>query len=400
MFRHLMKLIWKRKSRNLMLSLEILLAFVVVFAIVAIAVRSLQLAQLPVGFKADNVWSVTIRASRETGLPRDPELYGRLQRTLEAMPEVEKTGFGQYPLFTMMTSNTDFMAPNGKGRMRANLMEVGDGFFATTGMELVQGSWFTEADEGNAAIPVIVTRKLADQLFPGENPIGKQFTDSEEDAKSRRMLRISGVIEAFRNQGELMSPEPFMLMRWSPQSSPEGAEVIFIKVKPGTTRDFEGKLNQQLNLVRNDWTYQIAPLTELRETLMKELLTPLIVLAVIAAFLLLMVAFGLFGVLWQNTTRRIPEIGLRRAIGASSGHIYRQIITEQLLLSTLAMAAGLFLLVQLPITGALGQSLDWTVFVVAAAVSMGVIYLLSLLCAVYPGWRASRLSPTEALHYE
>ncbi len=400
MFRHLMKLIWKRKSRNLMLSLEILLAFIVVFAIVAIGTRSLQLAQLPIGFQPDNVWSVSIRASRETGLPKDPDLYGRLKRTLEAMPEVEKLGFGNYTLFTMTTSNTDFMAPSGKGRVRSNLMEVSDGFFATTGMKLLQGEWFSEADEGNSAIPVVVTRKLADTLFPGENPIGKQFTDSEEESKDKRMLRISGVIEAFRNQGDLMSPEPFMLMRWSPHTSPEGAETIFIKVKPGTARDFEGRLSQQLNLIRNDWSYQIAPLNEMHETLMREQLTPLIVLAVIAAFLLVMVAFGLFGVLWQNTTRRIPEIGLRRAIGASSGHIYRQIITEQLLLSTLAMAAGLFLLVQLPITGALGQSLNWTVFIVAAAVSMGVIYLLSLLCAVYPGWRASRLSPTEALHYE
>ena len=113
-----------------------------------------------------------------------------------------------------------------------------------------------------------------------------------------------------------------------------------------------------------------------------------------------MVAFGLFGVLWQNTARRIPEIGLRRAIGASTADIYRQIIAEQLLLSSLAMGAGLLLLVQLPITGALGASLNWTVFAVAAALSMLVIYLLSLLCSVYPGWRASRMSPTDALHYE
>jgi len=61
---------------------------------------------------------------------------------------------------------------------------------------------------------------------------------------------------------------------------------------------------------------------------------------------------------------------------------------------------GLVLLVQLPITGALGDSLNWLVFLGAAGLSMGVIYLLSLLCSLYPGWRASRLSPTEALHYE
>lgn len=64
------------------------------------------------------------------------------------------------------------------------------------------------------------------------------------------------------------------------------------------------------------------------------------------------------------------------------------------------MAVALLLLVQLPITGALGASIDWRVFATAAALSMTVIYLISLLCALYPGWRASRLSPTEALHYE
>ena len=130
------------------------------------------------------------------------------------------------------------------------------------------------------------------------------------------------------------------------------------------------------------------------------MLAPLMVLSVIAAFLLLMVAFGLFGVLWQNTTQRIPEIGLRRALGASAGGIYRQIIAEQLLLSSVAMLAGLALLVQLPLTGALGESLGWPVFAGAAGVSMAVVYLLSLLCSVYPGWRASRMTPTEALHYE
>jgi putative ABC transport system permease protein len=129
-------------------------------------------------------------------------------------------------------------------------------------------------------------------------------------------------------------------------------------------------------------------------------LVPLKVLAVIAAFLLVMVAFGLFGVLWQNTTQRIPEIGLRRALGAASGSIYRQIIAEQLILSSGAIMVGVLLLIQLPLTGALGAALNWTVFWGALALSAGVIYLLSLLCSLYPGWRAAQLSPTQALHYE
>ena len=60
MFRHLLKPLWKRKSRNLMLSLEILLAFVVVFAIAAAAGRFYQLYRLPTGFAHADVWSVQI----------------------------------------------------------------------------------------------------------------------------------------------------------------------------------------------------------------------------------------------------------------------------------------------------------------------------------------------------
>lgn len=176
--------------------------------------------------------------------------------------------------------------------------------------------------------------------------------------------------------------------------------TILLKLKPGTARSFEVTLQRKLNLVRNNWTYKVTPLRELRSTMLRMETTPLIVLGIVAAFMLAMVAFGLFGVLWQNTTQRIPEIGLRRAIGATATNIYRQIVAEQLLLSSLAMAVGLVLLVQLPITGAMDHAVNWKVFAAAALISMAVIYLISLLCALYPGWRASRLSPTEALHYE
>ena len=78
----------------------------------------------------------------------------------------------------------------------------------------------------------------------------------------------------------------------------------------------------------------------------------------------------------------------------------RQVVLEQVLLCLLPIAAALLLLVQLPITGALGESLSWPLFAGAALLGIVVMVLVSVLCALYPAWRASRLSPTEALHYE
>lgn len=400
MFRHLLKPLWKRKSRNLMLSLEILLAFIVVFAIAAAAGRFYQLYRLPTGFAHADVWSVQIQLPDDGGIKNDAVLYDKFQRVLLALPEVEQVSFANYSPYEHSTWTSGMYLPDSGAVTETNMMQVSDEFFATMGMSLVEGRWFSSADEGAAEQPVVVDRRFAQAVFPGQSAVGKIISDGEPGAKDRTLMKITGVIDSFRNQGEFMSPTNFVLTRFSPINDKSGVRTVLLKVKPGTSRAFESKLSTQLKLVRNDWSYRISPLGDLRATMLRESMAPLIVLAVIAAFLLLMVAFGLFGVLWQSTTQRIPEIGMRRAAGATRGDIYVQIIVEQVLLTSLAMLVGLILLVQLPITRVLGENLSWPLFLSAALGSMAIMSMVSVLCALYPAWRASRLSPTEALHYE
>jgi putative ABC transport system permease protein len=398
MLRHLLKLTWKRKSRNLMLSLEILIAFAIVFGIAAFGLRYWQLYREPIGFDGTDTWSVKMKMGEvpETAIPA--EIYDTLRRSLLELPEVREVGFAAYSPYTMSTWTTSFKSSQTGADVATHIFESGDTAAAALGIHLTAGRWFGREDDGQALHPAVLNKRMAAAMFPGRPPLGQQFTTKDNGAL--RSFRVVGLVEDFRNQGPLMAPANFVLTRFEPHTGKSRVRVILIKVAPGTTRAFEAALNRRLKLVRNDWTYEIAPLQAMRTSLLKEHLIPLIVVSIIAAFMVAMVAFGLFGVLWQNTTRRIPEIGLRRAIGASAGDIYRQIVAEQLLLSSIAMLVGLVLLVQLPLTGAMGEALNWRVFIGACALSMGAIYLLSLLCSLYPGWRASRLSPTEALHYE
>jgi len=401
MLRHLLKLIWKRKSRNMMLSLEILLAFVVVFAISAFALRSYQLYQMPTGFSYQDLWSVALNARTEGGIEADPQIYDKLRQSLKALPEVEEVSFTSFPVYEMSNWTSEFTLREGKRKFVSNLFQMSDEFPAVAHMTLAEGRWFSRADDGAAEQPVVINRRLAQKLSGGKPVLGQVFSEDEDKPKKAlKQYKVVGIVEEFRSQGEFMSPTNFMLVRHQISAEGGSLDAIQLKVRPGTPRTFEAALNRQLKLVRNDWSYTISPTVDMRTTMLKALTIPLTVLAVIAAFLLVMVAFGLFGVLWQNTTQRIPEIGLRRAIGADSGHIYSQIIVEQMLLSSGAIFIALLLLVQLPLTGVLGDSLNWAVFLMATALSASVIYLLSLLCSLYPGWRAARLSPTQALHYE
>ncbi|MEO5933823.1 MAG: ABC transporter permease [Duganella sp.] len=397
MLHHLLKLIWKRKSRNMMLSLEILLAFMVVFAIAAFAVRNYQLYQMPTGFAWRDQWSVNIRNAQP--IPNDAATYAALKRALVELPEVEKVAFTAMAPYEISRRVASYSLPDGSHRVESDSLDASDDFFEAMQMTPAQGRWFSKADDAADVVPTVINRRLADKLFPGIPAVGQVFVAAEFRGTPRR-FRVSAVVEQFRSHGEYQDPVNFVLPRFSPGVSGEPVMTIMLRVKPGTPREFESRLSARLKREHNDWSFVISPLSEARKSLHKLQMLPLMIMSVIAAFLLVMVAFGLFGVLWQNTTQRIPEIGLRRALGADAGHIYRQIIAEQMLLSTAAMAVAMVLLVQLPLTGVFEDSLNWPVFLTAAALSAGVIYLLSLLCSLYPGWRAARLSPTQALHYE
>lgn len=399
MFRHLLKLTWKRKSRNLMLSLEILLAFAIVFGVAAFGARYLQLYRMPLGFDANDVWSVTIQAGDNGKQHFDADVYDSLRRGLLELPEVSGVAFAAFEPYAMSTYTSDMRRDAKAPQVHTELIEVDDGLASVLGLRLAEGRWFSGLDNGSAARPVVINRRMAEAMFPGQRAVGQQFIDGE-GGKPGVAYKVVGVLDEFRAKGEFDAPVNCAFFRFEAGKNEGDIRTIVLKVKPGTTRDFEKRLNRRLKLIRNDWAFQITPLSTLRRNMLQTRATPLVLVSVIAGFMLVMVAFGLFGALWQNTTARIPEIGLRRAIGASAAGIYRQIVLEQFMLSSIAIALGLALLVQLPLTGVLGESLNWTVFAAAAVLSMGVIYLLSLLCALYPGWRASRLSPTEALHYE
>lgn len=400
MFHHLFKLIWKRKGRNVMLSLEILMAFIIVFAIAAASTRYAQIYRMPIGFDYTDVWSIKLLPPVDVKSTFTPELYNHFKQGLEALPEVKKVSFSGSDQFTLSGMRGNVKLAGGGPNRLTDMVEVNDDFFAVMGMQPTGGRFFDQSDNGAKVQPVIINRRLARDLFGTESVVGRDFEAGNISGNGPVGFKVIGMVDDYRDGGELAPPSNVMIMRHIPYQTEMSMQNIVIKMAPGTPRAFEEKLHKQLQMVRNDWGYEITPLAALRTSAYASMMTPLTIISIIAAFLLVMVAVGLFGVLWQNTTRRIPEIGLRRALGASSGNIYRQIIAEQFLLTTGAVAVAMLLLVQLPITGALGDSLNWTVFLSATALSMGVIYLLSLLCSVYPGWRASRLSPTEALHYE
>ena len=114
---------------------------------------------------------------------------------------------------------------------------------------------------------------------------------------------------------------------------------------------------------------------------------------------LLMVGLGLTGVMWQTVTQRTREMGLRRANGAAARQVRSQIMLELTLMTSLAVLAGVAVVVQVPMLELIG-GVSGAAYVAGLAISAAAIYLLTILCGWYPSRLASQIPPAEALRYE
>ena len=215
------------------------------------------------------------------------------------------------------------------------------------------------------------------------------------DRPSHDLVRVHGALRARLRQLVDRGTPP--LRGDDPKSRPP--RNLLIKVRAGTPAAFEERLIKRLQAAAPDWSFEVTRLTQMRDDSIRFAVAPLIAIGLVAAFLMLMVALGLFGVLWQAVTQRTRELGLRRVKGASKVNVRRQILGEIGVMTGLALAVGLLVVVQFPLLNII-YFVDLRVYLIAFILSAATIVALTLLCGWYPSHVATRIEPAEALRYE
>jgi len=126
MLRHLLRLTWKRKSRNLMLSLEILLAFVIVFGIAATGLRYWQLYRLPLGFDDTDTWTVGMQMGAIPPEAVSADVYDTLRRNLRELPEVRAVDFVTAPPYANYRWTIDFQPSKSAPTVEIDTIQASD----------------------------------------------------------------------------------------------------------------------------------------------------------------------------------------------------------------------------------------------------------------------------------
>ena len=398
MFKHLLKLIWNKKKQNALLITEIFVSFLVMFGVFTMLVYSFRNYRQPMGFNYDNVWVINFTPPEKITSNDSAIIFqDALMNTIKSMPQVSEVSYcGSNVPFSMNTSNTNINSGKGK-RAMSNIYNAGPDYLKVLNIKLKSGRWITKADAASDKKVAVITSQLQDQLFDGKEAVGKKLGEEMfggPGGESGVKIEVVGVIEDIKDKGDYNSIENG-LYRPIDTGWARSTGTMLLKVKPEADAAFEGRLFKTLsNSIGTN--IEIEHLDKKLVSRNNVMLIPMIIAFVVAGFLIINVALGLFGVLWYNINRRKGEIGLRRAVGAPGKSISLQLVGEALVLSTISLLLGTFFAMQFPLLNVF--DLATGTYITAIILSIVFIYLLVLVCAVYPGKQAAAIYPAVALH--
>ena len=386
MIRHITTLIWNQKRKHLGLSFEIFFSFMVLFAVFSFCLNQFQWYFEPLGFEYEHVWLLEIDSNdaseEEVNLTRE-----QLSHQLSSYPEVETFAYS-YANVPFSFSTNSWGLEKDEISFDADRFSVTDKYFQTLGIEILEGRGFGPEDDGAAIEPIIITKHTRERLFGKEQAVGQVVFAMN----SEREFKIIGVVNDYRYKGDFGEIRPAFFQRLV-----QDPWMNFLLVKTTDRADaiFESKLLKDLSLIATGWSIDIDYLTDMRDNKLTLNLVPVLIFTIISAFLIFNVSLGLFGVLWQNISKRRQEIGVRRSMGSTRGEISFQFVVEILVLASLSLIFGIFFAIQFPLLNIFEIAAE--VYLWSILLAILSIYLLVFLCAYFPSAQAAKLHPAVAL---
>jgi putative ABC transport system permease protein len=290
--------------------------------------------------------------------------------------------------------------PQPSDMLNADLEVAGGDYFSTLKASLLRGRAFSDSDTKDSPRVIVIDQGMAEQYFPGENPIGKQLgVDVGNDEEGYAMREIIGVVARMRFHAvDEMAPLPVI---FAPLSQAQRTSLtIFVRstMAPAllerTLRDAITSIDSSLPV------FDARPMVDrVQESWGSQRLLSFL-FSIFAGLALVLATIGLYGLLAYTTLKRVREIGIRLALGARPAQIRGLVLSHGLHLLLIGSAIGL--IAALALSRALQSmlfdvsGLDPRIYFAVAALLFAATFLASWI----PARRASRVDPIKALRAE
>jgi putative ABC transport system permease protein len=269
------------------------------------------------------------------------------------------------------------------------------GYFSALYIPLLKGRFFTSQDRAGRPKTVILSRLLAQQYFPGENPVGKHLHVVPYGNADYEIVGV--VADTLYQVGQ-----PAKATMYFPVLNGDNGMGLTLAVR-GATDPLSFSVPIQKKIAELDPELPVSDVLTIQQIIERSLGNASLSAGLVLGFAvlsLILASVGLYGVLSYLTAQRTGEIGVRMALGAQREEVLRLMLGDGLrpalygLALGLAASIGAVRLIQSMLYGT--QPLDPAIF---ASVAASMLVVAALACLV-PAWRASRIDPMQALRTE
>jgi predicted permease len=391
---------------------EIAIAVVLLVSAGLLGRTMMRLSALDPGLNIHNV--LTARTALSPATLADPDrtragwdyLLDRARRVpgVEAVAMVDTVPMrsGSNPI-DYSTIRTNFERGHEYPTVLAN--SVTPDYLTVTGIPLRRGRFFTDNDRKGTQSVAVIDDVMAQQAFPGQDPIGKPLwialgTDPAIVVGVVGHVRQWGLASDDQSRWRAQLYYPFaqlpdrLVHRWS--------ELMSIAVRTGV--DPLMLVQPLRNTIRgaagDQVLYEVHTLEELADSSLARQRFLLLLFGIFAALALLLACIGIYGVLAYLTSRRVPEIGVRMALGATAPDVLWMVLRQSVKLIFVGVMVGG--IASWFATRALVRLVDGVrpADAVTVAAMILLLTLAALFASFFPARRASRLSPIRALRQE
>ena len=292
----------------------------------------------------------------------------------------------------------------GSNNRVTNVVGTTPEYFDIRSWPSAQGRLLNEADEREAALHCVVGATIADLLFPGQQPLGRELRIRELPC------RVVGVLESKGGAGLGADQDDIVFMPFSTFSrriagNTRVATLLASAVSAERIDDAKREITVLLRARRHVPAREVEDFTvrdprELQVLIGRVTSVLTTLLAGVAAISLLVGGIGIMNIMLVSVTERTREIGIRLAVGARAGDIMVQFLVEAVVLSSVGGLFGVVVGLSAARLIARGIDIPFVLPVVAIPLALAVSVAVGVLFGVIPARKAARLNPLAALRFE
>lgn len=273
-----------------------------------------------------------------------------------------------------------------------------EGFFKALGIPLLRGRMFDDRDTFDAPAVALISQSLATEKWPNQDPIGRTIEFGNMDGDPR-LLSVIGVVRDVRDQSLEVAPRPTIYVNYRQRPQAAGSFTCFIRTADRPDAIYAAARSVVFKLDPN-LPVEFRTLRQVYSASLDPRRFSLTLVGVFSLTALVLALAGIYGVTSYSVSQRTREIGVRMALGASTGEVLRMVLKQGLFTGLLGVVFGILgsvLLTRSMQSQLFGVSSTDPVTILAVTL---VILVVSLTACWIPGRRAAGVDPVVALRYE